>query len=68
MILRKISKIPLKNPKEVMQAFLNGNKLQNSCYNDDSGEFYRVENYQETTSQERGRTANRQGSQFFVYQ
>ena len=31
---------PLKNPKEVMQAFLNGNKLQNSCYNDDSGEFY----------------------------
>lgn len=23
-----------------MQAFLNGNKLQNSCYNDESGEHY----------------------------
>jgi hypothetical protein len=39
-MINKSKPLNLKNPKEVMEAFLNGNKLQNSCYNDESGEHY----------------------------
>ena len=30
----------LKNSKEVMEAFLSGHRLQNSCYKDEHGEYY----------------------------